>query len=389
MEFENDPLRVNPWNVGSLEEFLVYSCPECLTFRKTKVAFVEHATNEHPSCHELMSSLGFFEHEPSVKKETLDQDEPVEFVTHEIREQPVTSMKPIQLQNEVIDQIKTEQEEEEESNYSPVVLPMMDIESNNAFNEESFAHIERVLNVSEHETSTALRGPSVIFFEKLVAAKANIQANVWEDRTEIPFGPKENLMYVMKNFNKDRTGRYKNPSCDYGPWRCITHTNQYQIKDNALQWIGQSEFRDFGIKDCEKVVIKTARCYLRADPKYIKMVTYVKECPEDYISAKDYCTVEYVGTDLFGPNTTPHGNSKKGNPYKRNNPYILEEAKEKIKKGKMSVKEVLSELNDSSIGQTMPSARAISDLKTELKKEERKREQLLISEQIKIENDDL
>ena len=61
MEFESDPLRVNPWNVRSLEDFLVYSCPECMTFKRTVNAFVEHATNEHPSCHELMFSLGFFE----------------------------------------------------------------------------------------------------------------------------------------------------------------------------------------------------------------------------------------------------------------------------------------------------------------------------------------
>merc|ERR1712049_27865 len=95
-------------------------------------------------------------------------------------------------------------------------------------------------------------------------------------------------MYVMKNFNKDRKGRYKNPSCDYGPWKGSSHTNQYQIKDNTLQWIGKSDDHDYGIKDCEKVVLKNSRCYLHADPKYIKMVTYIKQCPEDYISAKDY-----------------------------------------------------------------------------------------------------
>ena len=407
MEFEDDPLRVNPWSVGSLEDFLVYSCPECMTFERTVNAFVEHATNKHPSCHELMVSLGFFEPEPRVKKETLGKSEHVisvpdgireqnvilKFVTDAIREQPVTPaipnkpVQPIQLQNEVIDvsKIKTEHTLEE----SLPFLPLMDIESNNECNEESSASIESGLNTSEHETSAVLRAPSVIFFEKLVPAKAKIQANIWEDRTEIPSGPKENVMYVMKNFNKDRKGRYKNPSCDYGPWKGSSHTNQYQIKDNTLQWIGKSDDHDYGIKDCEKVVLKNSRCYLHADPKYIKMVTYIKQCPDDYISAKDYCTVEYVGKDLFGPNTKPHGNSKNGISYKRSNPYILEEAKEKIKKGKMSVKEVLSELNDSSIGQTMPSARAISDLKTELKKEERKREQLLISEQIKIENDDL
>ena len=395
MEFESDPLRVNPWNVRSLEDFLVYSCPECMTFKRTVNAFVEHATNEHPSCHELMYSLGFFEPEPRVKKETLDNSEPVEFVTDDVTPMtPSTSVQPVQpvqLQNELISisQIKTEQEEEESNSF----LPLMDIETNNEFSEDSLAPIERVLNVSEHETSTELRSSNVIFFEKLVPAKANIQANIWEDRTEIPYGPKENLMYVIKNFNKDRTGRYKNPSCDYGPWNVSTHVSQYQIKDNALQYMGETENRDFGIKDCEKVVLKSSRCYLQANRKYVKYVTYVKQCPEEYVSAKDYCTVEYVGIDINGPNTKPHRNSKNGVPYKRNNEYMLEEAKDMFKKGKMSVKEVLSELSDSYKGETLPSARALYNMKYQLqKKKEKKKEQEqadFSTDQIKIETDDL
>ena len=435
MDVEDNPLLVNPWNVGSLEDFLVYSCPECLTFERTQNAFVEHATNAHPSSHELMVSLGLFDSEPSVKKEPLDVSESVEFVPDPIRQQPVTSLtpnkpvQPIQLQNEVIDvskindeqhvmhqfvndaireqlvtpvtpnnsvqpiqlqdefidvsKIKAEQQQEESNS-------LVDIESINRLNEQFLASADRVFkNGSEHETSEVLRAPSFIFFKKLVPAKANIQANIWEDRTEIPSGPKENVMYVVKNFNKDTTGRYKNPSCDYGPWKACTHTNQYRIKDNTLQWMGPSEDRDYGISDCEKVVIKNSRAYLLADPKYMKMVTYIKQCPEDYISAKDYCAVEYVGTDLFGPNTKPHGNSKNENPYKRNNPYIMEEAKDKIKKGKLSVKEVLSELSDSSTGKSL-SAKTISNLKTGMKKKkENKSEGDLISDQTKIENDDL
>ena len=283
----------------------------------------------------------------------------------------------------------TEQEEEESNSF----LPLMDIETNNEFSEDSLAPIERVLNVSEHETSTELRSSNVIFFEKLVPAKANIQANIWEDRTEIPSGPKENVMYVMKNFNKDRKGRYKNPSCDYGPWNVSTHVSQYQIKDNALQYMGETENRDFGIKDCEKVVLKSSRCYLQANRKYVKYVTYVKQCPEEYVSAKDYCTVEYVGIDINGPNTKPHRNSKNGVPYKRNNEYMLEEAKDMFKKGKMSVKEVLSELSDSYKGETLPSARALYNMKYQLqKKKEKKKEQEqadFSTDQIKIETDDL
>ena len=446
MAFQNDPLRISPWNVESLDAFLVYSCPECMTFKKTVNAFVEHATNEHPNCHELMFSLGFFEPEPRVKSEPLDESEPLyenehldknepaEFENDTIREQvfetqshqkrepdwmnqlsdeakkiyqqskvvkpathgiannrnieqPVTSM---ELQNETIDisKVKTEQQDEDSNIFSPLMFTFS--ESNNAS-----ASVDRVLNVSEHEPSVVLRTPTVIFFEKLVPAKANIQANLWEDRIEIPSGPKQNIMYVIKNFNKGRTGRYKNPSCDYGPWNVSTHCSQYRIKDNVtpiqLQWMGEREDRDFGIKDNEKVVLKTSRCYLQADKKYIKMVTYVKQCPEDYNSSKDYCAVEYVGTDINGPNTKPHRNSKSGIPYKRNNEYLLEEAKEKIKKGKLSVKEVLSELGDSYKGQTLPSARALHNMKYELqRKKEKKNEQGdLNTDQIKIETDDL
>ena len=384
MEFENDPLRVNPWNVGSLEDFLVYSCPECLTFERSKYAFVEHATNEHPSCHELMFSLGFFEPESSVKKEAMDKIDPVEFVTDVIGE-PV---QPVQLQSEIvsISKIKTEQQE---SNPLSPLPPLMDIGINK--NEEASTSIKRVLNVSEHETSAELRTPSFIFFEKLVPAKAKIQANIWEDRTEIPLGPKENVMYVMKNFNKDRTGSYKNPSCDYGPWKVTTYNSQYQIKDMNgrmdLQWICESENRDFGLKEDEKVVLKNTRCVLLADRKYVKTVTYVKQCPEKYMSSKDYCAVQYVGTDINGPNIKPHGSSKNGKPYKRSNPYMLEEAKEIIKNRKLSVKEVLSELSESYKGKTLPSEKAISNLIEIQKRKEKKNETEIISDQMKYEVD--
>ena len=87
-----------------------------------------------------------------------------------------------------------------------------------------------------------------------------------------------------------------------------------------------------------------------------------------------YCTVEYVGTDYFGPNTVPHGNSKTTNPYKRTNPYMLEEAKEKIKKGKVNVQEVLSELSEGASGSTkLPSAKSISNLKTTIAIEEKEK----------------
>ena len=58
----------NPWNVSDLEQFLVYSCPECDTnFRHdTRDTFIAHANDEHPKSRPFMSTM-----EMKKKKMTL------------------------------------------------------------------------------------------------------------------------------------------------------------------------------------------------------------------------------------------------------------------------------------------------------------------------------
>ena len=44
----------NPWNVSDLDEFLVYSCPECQVIEKNKDRFFEHAVLTHTNARTLM-----------------------------------------------------------------------------------------------------------------------------------------------------------------------------------------------------------------------------------------------------------------------------------------------------------------------------------------------
>ena len=46
----------NPWDVPNLEQFLVYSCPECDTNFKhdTRDSFISHANDEHPKSRPFM-----------------------------------------------------------------------------------------------------------------------------------------------------------------------------------------------------------------------------------------------------------------------------------------------------------------------------------------------
>ena len=46
----------NPWDVPNLEQFLVYSCPECDTYFKhnTRDTFIAHANDEHPKSRPFM-----------------------------------------------------------------------------------------------------------------------------------------------------------------------------------------------------------------------------------------------------------------------------------------------------------------------------------------------
>ena len=53
----------NPWNVSNLDEFLVYSCPECLCFEKSKDNFYLHALQTHDQARKV-----FIKSEPSSEQ---------------------------------------------------------------------------------------------------------------------------------------------------------------------------------------------------------------------------------------------------------------------------------------------------------------------------------
>ena len=41
-------MNSNPWNVGSIDEFSYFNCPECTFHAKEKTNFQDHAENNHP-----------------------------------------------------------------------------------------------------------------------------------------------------------------------------------------------------------------------------------------------------------------------------------------------------------------------------------------------------
>ena len=47
-EQEEEGLKLNPWAVEALEEFLYFCCPECNIKSTDKDAFVNHVWSNHP-----------------------------------------------------------------------------------------------------------------------------------------------------------------------------------------------------------------------------------------------------------------------------------------------------------------------------------------------------
>ena len=48
IEMEMPTIKVNPWDVDTLDVYLHYCCPECDHKSKTKLLFVNHAFSCHP-----------------------------------------------------------------------------------------------------------------------------------------------------------------------------------------------------------------------------------------------------------------------------------------------------------------------------------------------------
>ena len=48
-------MNSNPWNVGSIDEFSYFNCPECTFHTKEDKNFRDHATRNHPLSYVLFS----------------------------------------------------------------------------------------------------------------------------------------------------------------------------------------------------------------------------------------------------------------------------------------------------------------------------------------------
>ena len=65
----------NPWNVPNLEQFLVYSCPECdIEFKhNTRDTFIAHANDKHPKSRPFMFLFNL-KQENFMENDNMDDD---------------------------------------------------------------------------------------------------------------------------------------------------------------------------------------------------------------------------------------------------------------------------------------------------------------------------
>ena len=63
----------NPWDVGNLEEFLYFCCPECDLKDRSKTHFLQHALTEHPKSKECVQQFNDF-----IIKEEPDAEDEIE-----------------------------------------------------------------------------------------------------------------------------------------------------------------------------------------------------------------------------------------------------------------------------------------------------------------------
>ena len=75
----------NPWNVPNLEQFLVYSCPECETNFKhdTRDTFIAHANDEHPKSRPFMFMFRLKQEDYLSNDDIEDQIEKTEEAEYE------------------------------------------------------------------------------------------------------------------------------------------------------------------------------------------------------------------------------------------------------------------------------------------------------------------
>ena len=65
----------NPWDVGNLDEFLYFCCPECDLKDRSKAQFLEHALNEHPKAKDYVPQFNDFIIKEEPGEEDLEENE--------------------------------------------------------------------------------------------------------------------------------------------------------------------------------------------------------------------------------------------------------------------------------------------------------------------------
>ena len=94
MESKDDD-QFNPWDVGDLDIYLTYCCPECYSHHQTKDVFVQHALLEHPKASKVLKN-------PVEKDGEVKSDNPQEAL-------PVPSNKVDFVEPEFISKPRTEE----------------------------------------------------------------------------------------------------------------------------------------------------------------------------------------------------------------------------------------------------------------------------------------
>ena len=72
MKYEEGEDNVNPWDVGKLEEFMYFICPECDKRDQSREHFLQHAMNEHPKAKDYLQKFKEIKEEPLEEQENIE-----------------------------------------------------------------------------------------------------------------------------------------------------------------------------------------------------------------------------------------------------------------------------------------------------------------------------
>ena len=173
----------NPWDVEYLEEYLVYSCPECRNLSQNEDEFLEHALENHP--HSRQSLMRFL-----VKEEK----KPLEF--SELKEKL----------NKLFDKSKLEEKELQNNSLevktNDIVQKVMfgsneDPQDDDPLAFQNFSQFEHQQDADGNKT--LLCGNCKALFHSMKYLKIHTmyliaQGRIWPDFAE----PRGNLIFVSK-----------------------------------------------------------------------------------------------------------------------------------------------------------------------------------------------